>query len=414
MSSQRLVERFLGYVRMHTTSSEQSESAPTTECQLAFQESLAEELRELGLENVEIGGGGVLYASLPEAGPMPESCPTIVLIAHVDTSPEAPGDSVSPLLHEHWNGEPIVLPGDPSMVIDPADTRDMPAYVGDTIITSDGTTLLGADDKAGVAIIVSACERLLRDASLPRPRIRVAFTPDEEVGRGVVNFDVEGLGGDFAYTVDGGPLGSIDSQTFNAHRVDWMIEGRQVHPGSAKDVMINAVRIASRLVCDIRAEQMPESSSGMEGYIYPLEIEGNCSTARVRTIVRDFTSSGMEQRLEYLRSLATHLEKSFPGCRVSAEFREQYRNPGEVIAEDRRPVEYALEGFERAGIPSVEGAIRGGTDGSRLSRMGLPTVNLPTGGELYHSKREWIAVGGMKAALEGLLSTLAVWRERSC
>jgi tripeptide aminopeptidase len=400
-----LLERFLAYVKIDTTSSDESGTSPTTGRQFDLLRLLEGELRDMGIPDVTVSDTGVLYAKVP-GGKGPE---TVGLIAHVDTSPDAPGNDVKPRLHEKWDGSPIELPE--GVLIDPAQTKDMSRYLGGTIITGDGTTLLGADDKAGVAVIMEVCRKLMEDPGMERPRIVVAFTPDEEVGRGVDNFDTEFFGADFAYTVDGGCLGYIDTQTFNAWKAVWKITGREVHPGSAKGVMVNAGRIAAELVSLLRAEEMPENTDGLEGYFYPLRIEGTTPGAEVRMIVRDFTMDGMEKRLAELEALKELLRARYPGATIELGTCEQYRNPVEILTRDRRPVDYALEGSRRAGVEAEEGSIRGGTDGSRLSYMGLPTVNLPTGGEMYHSRTEWIAVEGLEAAAGILMETLRVWGE---
>jgi tripeptide aminopeptidase len=401
----RLLDRFIAYARVDTTPDEGSDTSPSTSRQFDLLRMLEGELRGMGVEDVTVSGTGVLYARIP-GGRGPE---TLGLIAHVDTSPDAPGKDVSPVLHRDWDGGLIELPGGVS--IDPSMTKDMNRYVGGTIVTSDGTTLLGADDKAGVAIIMETVQRLLEGDFQDRPHLAVAFTPDEEVGRGVDNFDTAGFGAEFAYTVDGGELGYIDTQTFNAWKATWTIQGREVHPGSAKGVMINAVRVASELVCLLRSEEMPENSGGMEGYIYPMSITGTTARAEVRTIVRDFTEDGMKARLRELEALGDLLRARYPDASIGLETKEQYRNPGEILRRDLRPVEYAMEGSRRAGIEPEEGSIRGGTDGSRLSFMGIPTVNLPTGGEMYHSRTEWIAEEGMELAAKALMETLRVWGE---
>ncbi len=398
-----LLERFLSYVKIDTTPSEESESSPTTDRQFDLLRLLEDELTGMGIGRVMVSDTGVLYAKMPGG----IGSETLGLIAHVDTSPDAPGSDITPILHRNWDGKPIELPG--GVTIDPAQTKDMQRYIGGTIVTSDGTTLLGADDKAGVAIVMETCRRLMADSSIERPPLVIAFTPDEEVGRGVDNFDTGEFGADFAYTVDGGCLGYIDTQTFNAWKALWSIEGREVHPGSARGVMLNAVRIASELVCLLRPEEMPENSDGMEGYYYPLYIRGTTSKAEVRLIVRDFTEEGMKTRLQELEAVRNLLRARYPDAVIELQTSEQYRNPGEILQRDRRLVEYAIEGSARAGIEAQEGSIRGGTDGSRLSYMGLPTVNLPTGGEMYHSRTEWIAEQGMELALESLIETIRIW-----
>jgi tripeptide aminopeptidase len=404
---QRILDRFVRYARVDTASDESSSSAPSTPGQLDLLRMLEAELAELGLADARISEGGVLYASMPG----PADKPVIGLVAHVDTSPEEPGAGVVPVLHERWDGSPIHLGG--GVVVDPSRSKQMDRYRGTTIVTSDGTTLLGADDKAGVAVIMGALERLASSPDLPRPGIRVAFTPDEEIGRGVDNFDVEGFGADFAYTVDGSLLDNIETATFNAWSAEWTFRGRQVHPGSAGGLMVNAVRIAAETVAALRPEEMPENSSGVEGYDYPMAVSGTAGEARLRMILRDFTAAGMLSRRTRMQALRDYMAAKHPGAVIELVMKEQYRNPAETLEADRRPVEYALEGARLAGVQPVEGRIRGGTDGSRLSFMGLPCVNLPTGVELFHSREEWISEQGMELACSILIETLGVWARRS-
>lgn len=401
-----LLDSFLRYVRVDTVSDEDSTAAPSTPAQLDLLRMLESELREMGMLDVELSGQGVLYSRMPGPG----EGPVIGLIAHVDTSPEEPGSGVTPVLHHGWDGSPIALGG--GVTVDPARSVDMMRYKGTTIITSDGSTLLGADDKAGVAIIMDVLRTMLADPSIPRPRIVAAFTPDEEVGRGVENFDVGRFGADFAYTVDGGVIGEIETATFNAWSAEWRIRGRQVHPGSAYGLMVNAARIASEIVCALKTEEMPENSRDMDGYDYPLHISGTSSEARVKMILRDFTSEGIDARRTRLQGLRDYMALKHPGSEIVLAMKEQYRNPSEILGKDRRPVEFALEGASRAGVDCREGAIRGGTDGSRLSFMGLPCVNLPTGGELFHSREEWISERGMELARDMAVQALGVWAER--
>lgn len=402
-----LLERFIRYARIDTASSEDSTTAPSTAGQLDLLRLLESELRALGMADVELSGQGVLYAKLPGSGPGP----VIGLVAHVDTSPEEPGAGVNPVLHRDWDGLPITLGN--GVTVDPARSVDMARYEGTTIVTADGGTLLGADDKAGVAIIMDVIGRLGSDPSIPHPPVVVAFTPDEEVGRGVDNFDVKRFGADFAYTVDGGVIGEVETATFNAWGAEWLIKGRQVHPGSAFGIMVNAARIACEIVCSLKPEEMPENSSGANGYDYPMQISGNSSEARVRMILRDFSLEGMDGRRARLESLRGFMALKHPGAVISLSMKEQYRNPAEILQKDRRPVDYALEGAARAGVECREGAIRGGTDGSRLSFMGLPTVNLPMAGELFHSREEWVSERGLELARDILLQTLGVWAERN-
>ena len=402
-----LTERFLRYVRINTASDPASSTSPSSGRQLDFLRVLESELQEMEMDDIELDAKGTLYASLPGGG----SGDTVIgLLAHVDTSPEAPGENVNPVLHPDWDGNPIELTK--GIVIEPSETVDMLRYLGDTIITSDGTTLLGADDKAGVAIIMETLRTLFSDDGIPRPPLRVAFTTDEEVGRGMDNFDIEKFGVDFAYTVDGGCVGKVDTQTFNAWSANWNVKGREVHPGSARGIMVNAVRILADIVSSIIPEEMPENSSGDEGYYYPVSLSSVTSEGNLKMILRDFTSDGMKSRIDAMRNLESWIRGKYPGSEISLEMSEQYKNPGEILKKDRRAVEFALSGTEAVGLEPEESSIRGGTDGSRLSFMGIPTVNLPTGGELFHSRKEWIAVNGLELSSRIVLETLKIWGTR--
>ncbi|NLP04783.1 tripeptide aminopeptidase PepT, partial [Candidatus Fermentibacteria bacterium] len=325
-----LLERFLRYAEFDTTSDESSGTSPSTPGQTRFLGILRDELISLGMTGVFLGEEGVLYASVPGGtGSTP-----LGLIAHVDTSPEAPGAGVKPILHENWDGSPIRLEG--GVVIDPAECADMRRYLGATIVTSDGRTLLGVDDKAGVAIIMDICSLLASDPSIPHPPLSVAFTPDEEIGRGVDHFDIGRFGARFAYTIDGGPVGEVETQTFNASSADWTFKGRQVHPGSAAGILANSLRAACDAVSMLRAEEMPENSTGMQGYDYPMSLSGNASESRLRMILRDFDGDGLERRKMRLRSIAEAVRARHPGVQVSLDIRDQYRNPGEILNRDRR------------------------------------------------------------------------------
>ncbi len=399
-----LAERFMRYARFDTTSDGSSSSRPTTGRQMEFLELLRRELEEMGMEDVELDEEGTLYSTLPGGG---AGDTVIGLLAHVDTSPEAPGSGVSPVVHRNWDGNPVHLRED--VVIDPRQTEHMPRYRGGTIITSDGSTLLGADDKAGVAIIMEACRELIQDPGVPRPPLRVAFTTDEEVGRGMEGFDPDRFGAELAYTVDGGAVGKVDTQTFNAWSAEWRVRGREVHPGSARGIMVNAVRILADIISSIQPEEMPENSSGDQGYYYPLSISSVTAEGTVRMILRDFTVSGMERRIEAMRSLENWMNARYPKAEITLELSEQYSNPAEILQKDRRAVDYALRGTREAGLEPEESSIRGGTDGSRLSFMGIPTVNLPTGGEFFHSRKEWVAEEGLLLAFRTLMETLRTW-----
>ncbi len=399
-----LTERFIRYAREDTSSDASSASTPSTERQMEFLRMLRDELEEMGMNAVELDPAGTLYASLPGPG----SGGTVIgLLAHVDTSPDAPGSGVTPILHRNWDGNPIILQED--VVLDPAQTERMSEYIGGTIITTDGRTLLGADDKAGVAVIMELCRLLIQDPSIPRPPLRIAFTTDEEVGRGMDGFDVEKFGAVMAYTVDGGPVGHVDTQTFNAYSATWHVRGREVHPGSAYGIMVNSVRILADIIQALMPEEMPENSRGEQGYTYPVSISAVTSKGTLKMILRDFTDEGIKRRVSYMRDVERMIGTRYPGAGIELELSQQYRNPAMVLKEDRRAVEFALQGTRSAGIQPMESSIRGGTDGSRLSFMGVPTVNLPTGGELFHSRKEWVAAEGLQQSLDILLETVKKW-----
>lgn len=400
-----LARRFVRYAEMDTRSDPSSFSVPSTPGQTALLAVLRDELLEMGVEGVHLDQGGVLYGYLPGG----TGGVTIGLIAHVDTAPAVSGHGVRPVVHGEWDGSPIRIAE--GVVLDPGECPQLELYKDGTIITSDGTTLLGADDKAGVAIIMEALRHMIETPGMRRPRIAVAFTTDEEIGRGMDSFDTARFGADFAYTIDGEQPGSVDSATFNACRADWRITGIEVHPGSACGRLVNPVRIAAELISMLKPEEMPENSSGEEGFEYPMEVSGDTGAATVQMIIRDFTTEGLAARVHRMHSLHRFLSEKHQRAVIELSVTNQYSNPRETLRADRRLVDYAMQGTERAGITPRETSIRGGTDGSRLSFMGVPTVNLPTGGGLFHSRREWLAVQGLETSLAVLLNTIDIWGE---
>jgi len=398
-----LVRRFIRYAGIDTGSDPSGTDAPSTTGQTVLLKLLSEELKEMGVRDVRLDPRGILYATVPGG----TGGTTIGLLAHVDTSPAVSGAGVRPRLHSDWDGSPLEIA--PGLFLDPSECPELGRWKGGTIITSDGSTLLGADDKAGVAIIMEAVRWMMENPEVPRPRVAVAFTPDEEIGRGMDNFDVKAFGADLAYTVDGEQPGSVDSATFNACRADWRIRGVEVHPGSALGRLVNPVRIAGELLAMMKPEEMPENIGGDQGFEYPMEISGNSTEARVGVILRDFSDSGLAAREERMRSMERLLALKHPRAEITLDITRQYSNPAEILKSDGRLVEYAMRGAAMAGLEPRESSIRGGTDGSRLSFMGVPTVNLPTGGGFFHSRREWLAVEGMEKAFESLVNTLRVW-----
>jgi tripeptide aminopeptidase len=403
-----VLERFLRYVRIDTQGAFRVRRRPSTKKQLDLSRLLVDELRELGLEDVELTDFSTVLARLP--GDV--DAPVVGLIAHVDTTPDVPGGGVEPIVHEAWRGEPILLPGDERQVLDPEEIPALAARVGHDIVTSDGTTLLGADDKAGIAEIMAALAYLARHPERRRAPIRVAFTVDEEVGRGAEDFDIDAFGADVAYTLDGSGLGELEIETFSAASVRVTIRGHSVHPGTAKGKLVNAVKLAADLVESLPKDRLsPETTEEREGYVHPHRIAGSAEEAVVDFIARDHDDTRLEAHVAFLRALAEAVEEREARARVEVEVRDSYRNMRPYIDENPRVVEAALEAIRRAGVEPRLAITRGGTDGAVLSSQGLPTPNLFTGGQEYHSVREWASVQDMAAAAATIVELAGVWAE---
>jgi tripeptide aminopeptidase len=404
-----VLERFLRYVKIDTQGAYRVSRRPSTEKQLELSRLLVEELREIGLEDSELTESATVFATLPGTA----EAPVLGLIAHVDTTPDVSAEGVRPIVHEAWAGEPIALPGDPRQVLDPEQLPELGARVGHDLVTSDGTTLLGADDKAGIAEIMAAVAYLARHPELPRAPIRVAFTVDEEVGRGAEDFDLRVFGADFAYTLDGSGLGELEIETFSAKSVLVTIRGLNVHPGTAKGKLVNAVKLAADLVASLPRDRLsPETTEEREGYVHPQRISGNTEETVVDFIARDHDDDLLEGHVGLLRDLAGEIGKGEPRARVEVEVRDSYRNMRPYIERNPRVVDAALEAIRRIGAEPKLAITRGGTDGAVLSSRGLPTPNLFTGGHEYHSVREWASVQDMAAAAATIVALAGVWTER--
>ena len=405
--SDDVLERFLRYVRIDTQAQEDSDTYPSTAKQLDLSRLLVTELAEIGLDDIELTEHGYVFATLPGT----DGAPVIGLIAHVDTTPDSPGADVVPIVHEDYPGGAIMLPGDSSQIIDPAEEIALAARIGHDIITSDGTTLLGADDKAGVAEIMAAVAHLVGTPE-PRATIRVAFTVDEEVGRGTDHFDLEKFGAEAAYTLDGSGLGELEIETFSAFQVRVTFQGRGVHPGSAKGKLVNAVRLAADFIASLPQDSLsPETTEGREGYVHPARISGGVEETTVVLIVRDHDDALLDEHTERVRQCAEAIAEREPRARVTVNVQESYRNMRTVIDRHPRVIAAAEEAIRRAGVEPVRSIIRGGTDGARLSAMGLPTPNIFTGGQNYHSTREWASVQDMAAAAATVVELVRVWGE---
>ena len=405
-----VLDRFLRYVQIDTRADDQSASCPTTPGQLVLQQMLAAELREIGLEDVELDGNGYLMATIPATSAV--DVPVIGLIAHVDTSPEMPGDGVTPIVHERWDGRDIALPDDPGAVLRASEQPDLARQIGNDIVTASGTTLLGADDKAGVAVIVEAAAQLLARRDIPHGRIRVAFTPDEEIGRGANRFDVARFGAVCAYTLDGGVCGELEFESFSADLMRVTFTGFNTHPGYAQGKMVNAIKAAARFVDRLPVDRLsPETTGGYDGFVHPYQMEASVDRTSVRVLLRDHVTAKLADQERLLRSLADRVAAE-TGTQVEFEVQEQYRNMREVL--DRHPdvVERGRTAIRRAGLTPIEKPIRGGTDGSRLSFMGLPTPNLFAGEHNFHSRLEWTSRQDLESAVAVVVELAKVWAER--
>ena len=406
-----VLERFLRYVRYDTQSNEASQTFPSTDTQLVLLRALAEELRSLGLADAGIDSHGYVTATVP-ATSSKAAVPAIGFIAHVDTSPEVSGANVRPIVHRGYDGRDLVLPDDPSAVLRASDCPPLLDRLGDDIVTASGTTLLGADNKAGVAEIVTAAEYLMAHPEVQHGPVKIAFTPDEEVGRGTTFFDVAAFGATFAYTVDGSTRGDLEFESFSADAVTLTFVGFNTHPGYAKDRLVNAIKVAADFIGRLPRDMAPETTDGYEGFVHPYVVQGGVETASVRLLVRDFKTAALADKEQLLVRLAREAASACGG-RVEVSIEEQYRNMREVLDTYPAVVECARDAIRRTGITVRERPIRGGTDGSRLSFMGLPTPNIFAGEHNFHSRLEWVSVQDMEKAVEVIVNLARVWEERA-
>jgi len=404
-----VAERFLRYVQIDTQSDPDSGTVPTSEKQKDLSRLLTDELRAMGLEDAAMDEHGYVYATVPGGA---DGAPVVALFAHVDTAPDEPGGPVRPQVHRSYDGSALELGGDPPVVLDPERSPKLLDHLGHDVITGDGTTLLGSDDKSGVAVIMQLAADLAGDPSLPRPPLRVCFTVDEEVGRGVDALDLDRVGAQVGYTLDGGSIGEIDTETFNAATATVRVHGVNVHPGTARGVMANAVRIAAEILAALPADQSPEATDGTEGYFFAHRIADGASPTgtEVKILIRDFTNEGFERRQRFLEHLVEAARAAHPRATIELEIEESYRNMKEYItAEDPRAIELAFAAGEAMGLALTEQRVRGGTDGARLSEKGLPTPNIFTGGHDFHSRFEWNTVQNLETTLTYVKHLMAAW-----
>ena len=415
INQSRLLGRFLRYVQMDTTAGEPGGTYPSSPGQLVLGKLLADELREMGLKDVEHTEHGLVYATVP-ATIKPKSnepLPVVAFNAHVDTSPETTGKNVKPHVIRNYAGGDIPLAGDSSKVIRVGDNPELTQLIGKTLVTTDGATLLGADDKSGVAVIMELAHTLVEHPQLPHGPIRILFTCDEEIGRGIDHVDLNKLGATVCYTLDGQGAGEIDTETFSADLATVTIRGVNIHPSIGKGRMVNAVRAAAAYIdCLPKAGFSPETTDGRDGFLHPYTIDGGVATVKIKILLRDFVTAGLESKADILRKAAREVVAEIPGCQIDVQIAKQYRNMGEVLAKEPRAVAYAQEAFRRLKRECKLTIVRGGTDGSQLTERGLPTPNLSTGEHNPHSPLEWTCLEEMTAAVEHLVELVQMWAEK--
>lgn len=406
-----VLDRFLRYVVIDTQSDPGSQSQPSTEKQKDLGRVLVEDLLAIGLSDAHLDEHGYVYATVP--GNTDKAVPVICWCSHMDTAPDFTGTNVKPQIVRSYQGGDIQLAGDATRVIRVAEHHELSNQIGNDIVTSDGTTLLGADDKAGLAEIITAADTLMRNPAIRHGTIKLLLTPDEEIGRGVNKVDFEKLGAQFAYTMDGETAGDIEDETFSADGVEVRISGVAMHPGFAKGRMENAIKIAGGIIARLPKEMTPETTEGREGFIHPVSVTGSMADARLSFIIRDFKTAGLHAKEALLEGIVKDVIAAYPGSTYTFKVTEQYRNMKEVL--DRNPaiVENAVEAIRRAGMTPRRGSIRGGTDGSRLSFMGLPCPNIFAGGHAFHSPLEWVSRQDMEKAVATLVELAKVWEERA-
>jgi tripeptide aminopeptidase len=408
----QIVDRFMRYVQIDTQSDPESDSFPSTEKQKDLSLLLVQELLTMGITDAHMDEWGYVYATIPSTSQ--KNVPVICLCSHVDTAPDCSGMNVKPILHKDYKGQDIVLPDDPTQIISVKDHPYLSEKIGDDIITASGLTLLGADDKAGVAVIMELADTLIKDPSIQHGQIRILFTPDEEVGRGVEHVDMEKLGADFGYTLDVSELGSLEFETFSADGVEVIVHGVIAHPGSAKGKMVNAIKIISEFVASLPStEWTPEVTEGREGFVHPTDIKGGAESASVKYIVRDFDTKKLNEHEERLHDILKSVMVKYPTAMYEFKVKEQYRNMREILDEHPQVVDFAKEAIIAAGIKPISNPVRGGTDGSRLSFMGLPCPNLFTGEMALHSKHEFVSVQDMEKSVDMLVKLVQLWELKS-
>jgi tripeptide aminopeptidase len=412
INKETIANRFMRYVQIDTQSDPKSGAHPSTEKQKNLSKILVEELKEIGITDAEMDEYGYVYATIPSN--TEKNIPVICFCSHVDTAPDCSGTNVKPVLHKNYNGEDIVLPDDPSQVLSAVVYPYLKTQIGSNIITASGHTLLGADDKSGVAAIMQAADFLMKNPSVKHGKIRILFTPDEEIGEGTKMLDMKKLAADFGYTLDGGEAGSLEDETFSADGATIIINGVISHPGYAKNTLVNALKVGAEILHALPAnEWSPETTEKKEGFVHPVSFEGIAERATLEFIIRDFDDEKLKQHGEKLKQIAEDVVNHYKGASMDFTIREQYRNMKRILDQHPQVVQFAAEAIKRAGLDVKTESIRGGTDGSRLSYMGLPCPNLFTGMQGIHSKLEWIGVNDMAKAAKTIVHLCMIWEEKS-
>ena len=413
IDKKELTERFIRYVQIDTQSDPNSNAHPTTEKQKDLSRLLQQELSSMGIKDASVDEYGYVYGTIP-ANTQKQNIPVIAFCSHVDTAPDCSGTNVKPILHVNYSGADIVLPDDTTQVLKISDSPYLKNHMGSDIITASGKTLLGADDKSGVAVIMQAAQTLLNHPEIKHGDVKIVFTPDEEVGKGTAKIDMQKLGAQYGYTLDGGEAGSLEDETFSADAATIIIHGVIAHPGYAKNVLVNAIKIAGAVLDELpKQEWSPETTEGREGFVHPVAVNGIAEKSTISFIVRDFTVEGLKAHHLKLKALAEKVVAKYPGASMEYIEQEQYRNMKEVLDTCPQVAAYADEAIQRAGLQVKKESIRGGTDGSRLSYMGLPCPNIFTGMQNIHSKLEWIGVNDMVKATETIVHLCEIWEQKS-
>jgi tripeptide aminopeptidase len=407
------LDRFLRYVKIDTQSQEDQTTTPSTRKQLNLANLLAKELTALGAQNVRVSEFGIVYAMVPGNLPDNSKVPVIGFIAHMDTSPAVSGENVNPIFHKNYQGGDIILPKDQTQVITPAKNPELKNLIGDDIITADGTTLLGSDDKSGVAEIMTMIDTFKQNPQIKHGTLAIAFTPDEEVGTGIEKFDVKGFGAKFAYTVDGGELGEISDETWSARTATITFQGKSTHPGSAKGIMINAMYAIGDYLSRFPKDMLPETTEGRIGFVHPYAGVIDVETSNLKVLLRDFDVSGLDAKEKMLRDMVAQTAAKFPEVKITMDVKENYKNMKEVLKNYPDLTTNAMEAARRAGLKPFMKPIRGGTDGARLTFQGLPTPNLFTGGSNFHGKLEFNSRKGLEKSTETLIHLVQIFAEKS-